>query len=96
MAIAVEQKMIQTRVLDILETIAGTEQIRQDPDLELFEQHILDSLGMVELIIALSEEFTLDIAPAEIEREQWSSPRKIIAQISSRLGKANGETLQGI
>ncbi len=85
MVTTLENKPIASRVIDILENIAGTDQVRRDLDLELFDQHILDSLGMVELMVALADEFNMDISPAEIERAQWSTPRKIIADIERRI-----------
>ncbi len=81
-----QTKTTPFRVIDVLENIAGTDQVRRDLDLELFDQHILDSLGMVELMVALSDKFGIDISPAEIERAQWSTPRKIIADIERRIG----------
>jgi len=75
-----------TDVMNILERVTGTDQVRRDPDLALFDLDILDSLGTVELIVALSERFGVEISPAEIERQQWASPRKIIAYMEERVG----------
>jgi D-alanine--poly(phosphoribitol) ligase subunit 2 len=72
------------RILDVLERITGTDQVRRDLDIALFDQGLLDSLGMVELILALSEELGIDISPAEIERDQWATPRRIIAYLEQR------------
>jgi D-alanine--poly(phosphoribitol) ligase subunit 2 len=73
-------------VINILERVTGTDQVRRNPDLALFDLDILDSLGTVELIVALSEKFGVEISPAEIERQQWASPRKIIAYMEERVG----------
>jgi len=73
-------------VMSILERVTGTDQVRRNPDLALFDLDMLDSLGTVELIVALSEKFGVDISPAEIERQQWASPRKIIAYMEERVG----------
>jgi D-alanine--poly(phosphoribitol) ligase subunit 2 len=75
-----------TDVMNILERVTGTDQVRRNPDLALFDLDILDSLGTVELIVALSEKFGVEISPAEIERQQWASPRKIIAYMEERVG----------
>jgi D-alanine--poly(phosphoribitol) ligase subunit 2 len=75
-----------TDVLNILERVTGTDQVRRNLDLALFDLDILDSLGTVELIVALSEKFGVEISPAEIERQQWASPRKIIAYMEGRVG----------
>jgi D-alanine--poly(phosphoribitol) ligase subunit 2 len=74
------------RVLDILQRITDTDRVRRDLDLKLFDQDILDSLGTVELMVGLSQEFGIDISPAEIEREMWATPRKVIAYVEGRVG----------
>ena len=75
----------ESRILGILERITGTDQVWRDPDLDLFQQGLLDSLGLVELLVALSDEFNIDLSPAEIERDQWASPRKISTYLQERL-----------
>ncbi len=75
----------ETKTLSILERITGTDQVRRDLDLPLFDQGLLDSLGLVELLVAVSDEFGIDIAPTEVERPQWSTPRKIIAYLQERI-----------
>jgi D-alanine--poly(phosphoribitol) ligase subunit 2 len=72
-------------ILNELERITGTDQVRRDLDLALYDEEILDSLGTVELMVALGEDFKIGISPAQINREQWSSPRKIIAYIEQRV-----------
>jgi D-alanine--poly(phosphoribitol) ligase subunit 2 len=79
---------IAPQVLDILEEITGTNQVRVDPDLALFERGLLDSLGFVEVIVALDETLGVEISPAEVEREQWATPRKIIAYLEARAERA--------
>jgi D-alanine--poly(phosphoribitol) ligase subunit 2 len=74
------------RVVDILARVTGIDEVRSSPDLALFELGILDSLGTVQLIIALGDELGIDIAPSEIEREQWATPGKIVAYVEQRMG----------
>ncbi len=80
-----EQSAIQEKVLDILEKITGTDEVKKNLDLALFDEYVLDSLGLVQLVVELSQAFKIEIAPAEVEREQWSSPRKIIDNIEKRI-----------
>ena len=72
-------------VLAELAKITETEEVRQNLDLALFDEDVLDSLGMVELIVALGETFHLDISPAQVDRQMWATPRKIITDIETRL-----------
>ena len=85
MSATLQNQAIAPKVLDVLEQITGTDQVRRDPDLALFEQNILDSLGLVELIVALSDAFGVEISPAEIERSEWATPRQIIVFMEKRV-----------
>jgi D-alanine--poly(phosphoribitol) ligase subunit 2 len=77
----------QDIVLNELAKISEMEEVRQNLDLALFDEDILDSLGMVELIVALGDIFHLDITPAQVDRKMWATPRKIIADIETRMGQ---------
>ena len=73
------------RILDILAEVTETDRVRTEPDLPLFDAGLLDSLGIVTLITRLSEEFNLDISPAEFERDDWATPAKLTRDIERRL-----------
>jgi D-alanine--poly(phosphoribitol) ligase subunit 2 len=75
------------KVLQELEKVTGTSQVQKDLDLALFDEDVLDSFGTVELIVALSECFGISISPAEIDRQRWSTPRKIISYIEDKIKK---------
>ena len=72
-------------ILDELEKVTGTDEVRQNLDLALFEEQILDSLGTVELIVALGDTFKIDLTPGMVDRKTWATPRKIISDIEARL-----------
>ena len=74
------------RTLDILAEVTETDRVRTEPDLPLFDAGLLDSLGIVTLITRLSEEFNLEISPAEFERDDWATPAKLTHDIARRLG----------
>lgn len=78
---------IASQVLDILEMVTGSDQVRIDLDLPLLDLHLLDSLGMAEILLSLSETLGVEISPAEIERDRWASPRLIIAFVEERIRK---------
>ena len=74
------------RTLAILARVAETEEVRRDLDIRLFDLGILDSLATVELIIAFSNELGVEISPAELDREEWATPRKIVGYLERRVG----------
>jgi D-alanine--poly(phosphoribitol) ligase subunit 2 len=76
---------VSETVLKELEKYTGTDQVRRDLNIDLFGDKLLDSLATVELIIALSEAFGMELSPGEIEREMWGTPQKIINYFEERI-----------
>ena len=73
------------RLIEVLKTVAETDEVERNLDLPLYDSQVLDSMKTVELIVAISTEFGVDISPAEFEREKWATPRLIIADIEQRM-----------
>ena len=76
---------IADSVLDQLVKITGTEEVRNNLELALFEEDVLDSLGAMELVVALGEAFQIELTPAQVDRKMWATPRQIIADIENRV-----------
>ena len=77
----------QERVIDLLVDITRADEVRTDPELPLYELGLIDSLGTVELLVALTQEFAVDISPTEIDRTIWATPRKIADFVDGRLSQ---------
>jgi D-alanine--poly(phosphoribitol) ligase subunit 2 len=73
-------------VLDILATVTETSEVRHRPHLELFDSGLLDSLKTVELIVAISDTFGVQLTPSEFDRDEWSTPRQIVDYMQRRIG----------
>ena len=76
---------IEARIIDLLVDITGEEEIGDYRDDDLFEEDVLDSLGAIELLVKLKDEFGVSIAPTELEREEMNTVNKIIARVQERL-----------
>lgn len=74
------------RVIEVLVDVAEDNVVRTDPDIPLFEQDVLDSLRTVDLILALTKEFGVDISPAELDRSLWATPKHIVAFMEAKVG----------
>jgi len=72
-------------ILNELEKVTGTDQVRKDLNLDLFGEKVLDSFGTVELIVALSDAFNIEVSPSEIDRELWATPQKIIDYFAEKI-----------
>ena len=74
------------RLLEVLKNVAETDEVERNLDLPLYDSQVLDSMKTVDLMVAISQEFGIDISPAEFEREKWATPRLMIADIETRVG----------
>ena len=73
------------KILQLLASVTGRDEVRTNIDLPLYDSHILDSMQTVQLMVALEEEFGVQVSPAEFDRESWATPRKFVADIARRL-----------
>jgi len=76
---------ITERALEILCAVAGDDEPGRDLDVPLFASGLIDSLAVVRLVVAFEDAFGVRISPAELDRERWSTPRELIADIERRL-----------
>jgi len=76
---------LSEKILQLLASVAETEEVRMNLDLPLYDYQILDSMKTVELMVMLEEQLGVKVSPAEFERESWKTPRKLIADIERRL-----------
>lgn len=74
-----------TRILELLREVTGDDEVLRDLDVALFDSALLDSLGVVTLLVSLEEAFGLTIAPTELDREAWATPRQLVADVQARL-----------
>jgi D-alanine--poly(phosphoribitol) ligase subunit 2 len=76
---------LSERVLAIVAEVAEADEVRTNPDINLYDTHLVDSIKMVELIMLLSDRLGLEISPAELDRDQWSTPGKIVQYCEARM-----------
>jgi D-alanine--poly(phosphoribitol) ligase subunit 2 len=76
---------LAAKILDVLVEVTEVDEVRQGLELKLYDLQILDSLRTVELIVAFSETFGIEISPAELTAGQWATPGRIVADLERRL-----------
>ena len=77
--------MIKERILEMLEEICEDEVVREDLDVNLKEEGLMDSLAFVEMLVRIEEIFGISIAPTEVTYEEIDTPNKVIVYIENRL-----------
>lgn len=73
------------KVLDLLEDICDDEEVRDHLDEDLFALGFLDSMGAIELLVDIEDEFGVSIAPTEVERSEMNTVNLIVHQVEKRL-----------
>lgn len=76
--------MIKEQVLEMLEEICEDEVVREDLDVNMKEEGLMDSLAFVEMLVKIEEIFGLSIAPTEVTSEEIDTPNKVISYIENR------------
>ena len=63
--------------------ITGSDEVRNDLDIDIFETGLLDSMGTVQMLLELQAQCGVDVPVSEFERTEWNTPNKIIAKVES-------------
>lgn len=71
---------MQEKIADLLRNINGKDRI-SDFNMDLFENDMLDSLGIAQLVAALEENFNVEIDPEDILPENFSTINEIDALV---------------
>lgn len=79
------KERVKETVLDLLEEICGDDVVREDLDINLLEEDLIDSLDYTELLVGIEEALGVVMAPSELKREEMDTPNKIIGQVLRRM-----------
>ena len=76
---------MEEKLIDLIAEVCDTDDVRERCDIDLFEAGLLDSLGAIDLLVEIEEEFGVVIAPTELERSEMNTVNKIIERVKERL-----------
>ena len=76
---------MKEKVFDMFEEVIGTDDVREDPDLDLFEAGLLDSLGIIEMLLKIEEVFGLKLQPTDLERIDMATVNNLTAFLEKKL-----------
>jgi D-alanine--poly(phosphoribitol) ligase subunit 2 len=70
-------------VFDILEELTETDEVRVNPDILLFDEGLLDSIGAVQLLVEIESRLGVTVPLSSFDRGEWAAPNKIIASVGA-------------
>ena len=53
--------------------------IKENPDVELFEEGIIDSFQTVGLLLEIQNKLDIEVSIMDFDRDEWATPNKIVA-----------------
>lgn len=74
---------MENKIIEILVEVCGDERIKENMDIDLIENDILDSLAFTELISRLEEEFGIEIQPTQVNPNSWRTVKSIVELVKN-------------
>jgi D-alanine--poly(phosphoribitol) ligase subunit 2 len=71
------------QVLDILEEITESEEVKENTNVRLFDEGLLDSMATVQLLVEIESNLNITVPVSEFERDEWATPELIIKQLEA-------------
>lgn len=77
---------MEEKILEILADKCGVEaeDLREDMDIDLFEEGLLDSFAMLGLLVDFEEQLGIKIEITEIDRKDINTPNKVVECLLKR------------
>lgn len=76
---------MEEKLLAVIAEVCDSDDVYDQRDTDLFETGMLDSMGAIDLLVEIEDQFGVVIAPTEIERSDMNTVNKIIARVQERL-----------
>ncbi|RIP35807.1 D-alanine--poly(phosphoribitol) ligase subunit 2 [Staphylococcus gallinarum] len=73
----------KTQVLDLLEEVTENNVIKENPDIALFEEGIIDSFQTVGLLLEIQNKLDIEVSIMDFDRDEWATPNKIITVLEA-------------
>lgn len=69
---------MKEKIIEIVERVTGYKELKENMDIDLLENEILDSLAFIQLLTALEEEFDIEIQPTQVDANTWRNIDNIV------------------
>jgi len=76
---------MEEKVLNMLIEVTGNDDIAEEKDADLFEAGLLDSLGIIEVLLKIEEVFGLKLQPTDLEKTDMATVNNLIAFLQGKI-----------
>ncbi|EFM64076.1 D-alanine--poly(phosphoribitol) ligase, subunit 2 [Peptostreptococcus stomatis DSM 17678] len=76
---------IRESVIEIFEEVLGSDEIRDNQDLDMFENEMLDSLAIIEVLLGIEDKLNLSLQPTDLERKDMATVNNLVDFLKERI-----------
>ena len=76
---------IRESVIEIFEEVLGSDEIRDNQDLDMFENEMLDSLAIIEVLLGIEDKLDLSLQPTDLERKDMATVNTLVDFLKDRI-----------
>ena len=76
---------IRESVIEIFEEVLGSDEIRDNQDLDMFENEMLDSLAIIEVLLGIEDKLDLSLQPTDLERKDMATVNHLVDFLKDRI-----------
>lgn len=76
---------IRESVIEIFEEVLGSDEIRDNQDLDMFENEMLDSLAIIEVLLGIEDKLNLYLQPTDLERKDMATVNNLVDFLKDRI-----------
>ncbi|MGE7091724.1 D-alanine--poly(phosphoribitol) ligase subunit 2 [Lysinibacillus sp. NPDC048646] len=76
--------MEKQQILEMLVDLCEDDVVLENPDIDLFEEGLLDSFGTINLLVEIENRFDISVPITDFDREEWNTPNRIAAKLAER------------
>lgn len=73
---------LKNDIISLLAEVCQDDVVKENPDIDLFDNGLLDSFGTVELLVQIEERFGITVPITEFDRDTWNTPNNIAKQLA--------------
>jgi D-alanine--poly(phosphoribitol) ligase subunit 2 len=73
---------LRDEVIEIVAKVCQDDVVKENPNIDLFEEGLLDSFGAVELLVEFDERLGIVVPITEFDRDTWNTPNNIADQLA--------------
>ena len=77
--------MMREEIIELIIKLTGYEDLRNNINIDLIEEDILDSLAFIQLISELEEKFDIEIQPTQVSADTWRCLVGIVEMVNEKI-----------